>query len=235
MPARDTMDGHQRHAEEEGHPAVLPRTHYSVTYLRKSAWFILLTMCILTDGPRTRRYDRRDDQHWMFWQYVIYLILHVAVNVNTYVRLPFSECGEVRHGEGGVVPQRCTSLTSNLLNVYAHILQVLTRNFALQTVVLPSGEVIKTRRRSRKSSAGFDTTKLFIGAEGTLGIITEATIRLAPLLPTNVAVVQFPDVRKATEAVIEIMNQGVGIRAYLSFLPSIRPSSTHPLPMSSLE
>ena len=39
------------------------------------------------------------------------------------------------------------------------------------------------------------------------------TLRLAPLLPTNVAVVQFPDVRKATEAVIEIMNQGVGIRA----------------------
>lgn len=45
----------------------------------------------------------------------------------------------------------------------------------LQTVVLPSGEVIKTRRRSRKSSAGFDLTKLFIGAEGTLGIVTEGT------------------------------------------------------------
>ncbi|KIJ27422.1 hypothetical protein M422DRAFT_191092, partial [Sphaerobolus stellatus SS14] len=41
------------------------------------------------------------------------------------------------------------------------------------TVVLPSGEVIKTRRRARKSSAGFDVTKLFIGSEGTLGIITE--------------------------------------------------------------
>ena len=38
------------------------------------------------------------------------------------------------------------------------------------------------------------------------------TLKLAPLLPTNGAVVQFPDVRKATEAVIEIMNQGVGIR-----------------------
>ena len=38
------------------------------------------------------------------------------------------------------------------------------------------------------------------------------TIRLAPLLPTNVAVVQFPDVRKATEAVSEIVNSGVGIR-----------------------
>ncbi|RDB27372.1 D-lactate dehydrogenase [cytochrome], mitochondrial [Hypsizygus marmoreus] len=84
--------------------------------------------------------------------------------------------------------------------------------FLNATVVLPSGEVIKTRRRSRKSSAGFDTTKLFIGAEGTLGIITEVTIRLAPVLATTVAVVQFPDVRKATEAVIEVMNQGVGIQ-----------------------
>jgi len=80
------------------------------------------------------------------------------------------------------------------------------------TVVLPSGEVIKTRRRARKSSAGFDLTKLFIGAEGTLGIVTEATIRLTPLLPTTVAVVHFPDVRRATEAVREVMNQGVGIQ-----------------------
>ncbi|RDB30391.1 D-lactate dehydrogenase [cytochrome], mitochondrial [Hypsizygus marmoreus] len=84
--------------------------------------------------------------------------------------------------------------------------------FLNATVVLPSGEVIKTRRRSRKSSAGFDTTKLFIGAEGTLGIVTEVTIRLAPVLPTTVAVVQFPDIRKATEAVIEVMNKGVGIQ-----------------------
>ncbi|KAI0820474.1 FAD-linked oxidase-like protein [Trametes gibbosa] len=84
--------------------------------------------------------------------------------------------------------------------------------FLNATVVLPSGEVIKTRRRARKSSAGFDTTKLFIGAEGTLGIVTELTIRLAPLLPTNVAVVQFPDVRSATEAVIEVVNSGVGIQ-----------------------
>ncbi|ETW81282.1 oxidoreductase, FAD-binding protein [Heterobasidion irregulare TC 32-1] len=84
--------------------------------------------------------------------------------------------------------------------------------FLNATVVLPSGEVIKTRSRSRKSSAGFDLTKLFIGAEGTLGIITEVTIRLAPALPTTVAIAQFPDVRKATEAVIEILNKGVGIQ-----------------------
>ncbi|KAF8906305.1 FAD-linked oxidase-like protein [Gymnopilus junonius] len=84
--------------------------------------------------------------------------------------------------------------------------------FLNATVVLPSGEVIKTRRRSRKSSAGFDTTKLFIGAEGTLGIITEVTIRLTPVLPTTVAVVHFPDVQKATEAVGDILQAGVGIQ-----------------------
>ncbi|KAF8734138.1 FAD linked oxidase, partial [Rhizoctonia solani] len=80
------------------------------------------------------------------------------------------------------------------------------------TVVLPNGEVIKTRRRARKSSAGFDTTKLFIGAEGTLGIVTEATLRLAPRLPTSVATVGFSDVRQAVDAVAEILNKGVPIQ-----------------------
>jgi hypothetical protein len=46
--------------------------------------------------------------------------------------------------------------------------------FTSWTVILPSGEVIKTRRRSQKSAAGFDLMKLFIGAEGTLGIVTES-------------------------------------------------------------
>ncbi|KAF8991636.1 FAD-linked oxidase-like protein [Cyathus striatus] len=86
----------------------------------------------------------------------------------------------------------------------------------------PSGEVIKTRQRSRKSSAGFDTTKLFIGAEGTLGIVTEGSFCFMSLVgindpigsgaPYHRCVVRFPDVRKATEAVIEVMNQGVGIQ-----------------------
>ncbi|KDQ60603.1 hypothetical protein JAAARDRAFT_55331 [Jaapia argillacea MUCL 33604] len=78
------------------------------------------------------------------------------------------------------------------------------------TVVLPSGEVIKTRRRARKSAAGFDTTKLFIGAEGTLGIVTEATLRLAPVIPTKVAMAQFPNVGNAVSAVQEILNSPFG-------------------------
>ena len=82
-----------------------------------------------------------------------------------------------------------------------------------QTVVLPSGEVIKTRRRSRKCSAGFDTLRLFIGAEGTLGLVTEVTLRLAPVLPTRVAVVQFPSVEHATRASTAALNYGVNLRA----------------------
>ena len=50
------------------------------------------------------------------------------------------------------------------------------------------------------------------GAEGTLGIVTEVTIRLAPRLPTTVAIAQFPDVKRATEAVRDILNTGVLIQ-----------------------
>ncbi|KAG5636498.1 hypothetical protein H0H81_007832 [Sphagnurus paluster] len=78
------------------------------------------------------------------------------------------------------------------------------------TAVLPNGEVIKTRSRARKSAAGFDTTKLFIGAEGTLGIVTEVTLRLAPVIPTKVAMAQFPDVEHAVSAVQEILNTPYG-------------------------
>lgn len=78
------------------------------------------------------------------------------------------------------------------------------------TVVLPNGEVIKTRRRARKSAAGFDITKMFIGAEGTLGIVTEATLRLAPVFPTKVAMAQFPDVEHAVRAVQEILSTPYG-------------------------
>lgn len=84
--------------------------------------------------------------------------------------------------------------------------------FLNATVVLADGQVIKTRRRARKSSAGLDLTKLFVGAEGTLGIVTEVTIRLAPLLPTTVAVCGFPDVERAVDAVGEVIRRGVPVQ-----------------------
>lgn len=79
------------------------------------------------------------------------------------------------------------------------------------TVVTADGQVIKTRSRARKSSAGPNLTQLFIGAEGTLGIVVEATIRLQPVLPTSVGVSSFPSVRHAADAVAAIVQEGVGV------------------------
>ena len=80
-------------------------------------------------------------------------------------------------------------------------------------VVLPDGEVIWTRgagRRARKSSAGLNTTNLFVGSEGTLGLITAANVRLYPMPEAvGVAVSAFPDVASAVAAVVEILQCAV--------------------------
>ena len=82
------------------------------------------------------------------------------------------------------------------------------------TVVLADGTVIKTRRRPRKSSAGYNLTGLFVGSEGTLGIVTEATLKLA-VIPqeTTVGVVTFPSIRAAASAAAKVMRAGVPIGA----------------------
>lgn len=82
------------------------------------------------------------------------------------------------------------------------------------TVVLADGTVIKTRKRPRKSSAGYNLTGLFVGSEGTLGIVTEITLKLA-VIPeeTTVAVVAFPNIRDAAAAASRVMRAGVPIGA----------------------
>ncbi len=77
-------------------------------------------------------------------------------------------------------------------------------------VVLASGEVIHTGSRARKSSAGYDLTRLFVGSEGTLGIITEVTLRLYPIPEAiSSAVVSFPTLDDAVAAVTETMQVGI--------------------------
>lgn len=79
-------------------------------------------------------------------------------------------------------------------------------------VVLASGEVIRTGGRSRKSSAGYDLTRLFVGSEGTLGLITEMTVRLHPLPEAvSAAVCAFPDVDSAVRTVIQTIQLGVPV------------------------
>ncbi|KAM0192574.1 hypothetical protein ACHAPQ_004337 [Fusarium lateritium] len=82
------------------------------------------------------------------------------------------------------------------------------------TVVLADGTIIKTRQRPRKSSAGYDLTKLFIGSEGTLGLVTEATLKVT-VKPesTSVAVCSFPSIRDAANCVGKVVGQGIPVAA----------------------
>ncbi|KAH3684324.1 hypothetical protein WICPIJ_004704 [Wickerhamomyces pijperi] len=82
------------------------------------------------------------------------------------------------------------------------------------TIVLPDGTIVKTKKRPRKSSAGYNLTGLFIGAEGTLGVITEITLKLhvKPEQET-IAVVNFNSVTEATDAVSAIFAKGIQLNA----------------------
>lgn len=94
-----------------------------------------------------------------------------------------------------------------------------TKDFVLNmVVVLPSGEVIRAGTNSIKSSSGYDLCRLFVGSEGTLGVITEVTLRLIGL-PSEfmAAVAQFGSVREATDSVFQIMRSGLSPAA-LEFL-----------------
>ena len=79
-------------------------------------------------------------------------------------------------------------------------------------VVLADGRVIRTGTRARKSSAGYDLTHLFIGSEGTLGIITELTLRLRPIPEAiSAAVCSFPATADAVATAIAVVQSGVPI------------------------
>ncbi len=80
------------------------------------------------------------------------------------------------------------------------------------TVVLPNGDIIKTGSRTKKTSAGYNLTNLFIGSEGTLGIITEIQLRLSPI-PESImsAVCHFPSLEEAVLTAQQVVQYGVPI------------------------
>jgi len=85
-------------------------------------------------------------------------------------------------------------------------------NVLALTVVLADGRVITTSRRSRKSAAGYELTRLFVGSEGTLGIITELTVRLYAVPEAmSAAVCSFQEIAGAVNTVIQTLQAGIPI------------------------
>ncbi|MHB1691951.1 MAG: FAD-binding oxidoreductase [Thiomonas sp.] len=102
-------------------------------------------------------------------------------------------------------------------------------NVLALTVVLADGRVVRTGTLARKSSAGYDLTRLFVGSEGTLGIVTEVTLRLYPQ-PEAVAaaVCSFPDVAQAVDCTIAIIQAGIPIaRVELMDPGAVRAVNAH--------
>src|SRR5438874_9970859 len=80
------------------------------------------------------------------------------------------------------------------------------------TAVLANGETIHTSRRAKKSAAGYDLTRLFVGSEGTLGVITEVTVKLYPVQDAmSAAVCAFPTIDGATKSVIQTLQMGIPV------------------------
>lgn len=94
-------------------------------------------------------------------------------------------------------------------------------------VVLPDGRIISTARRARKSSAGLDLTRLFVGSEGILGIMTEITLRLHAIPESIVAaVVPFPSVEAAVNSVVEMIQAGLPI-ARVELMDEVQMKATN--------
>jgi D-lactate dehydrogenase (cytochrome) len=96
-------------------------------------------------------------------------------------------------------------------------------------VVTASGEVIRTGTRAKKSAAGYDLTRLFVGSEGTLGVITEVTLRLYPLPEAiSAAICSFPSIEAAVRTTIQVIQLGVPIaRVELIDVNSVRMVNAH--------
>jgi D-lactate dehydrogenase (cytochrome) len=96
-------------------------------------------------------------------------------------------------------------------------------------VVTSSGEVIRTGTRAKKSSAGYDLTRLMVGSEGTLGVITEITLKIYPIPEAiSAAVCSFPSIADAVNTTIQIIQLGVPIaRVELIDVNTIRMVNKH--------
>ncbi|XP_061449880.1 probable D-lactate dehydrogenase, mitochondrial isoform X2 [Rhineura floridana] len=121
-----------------------------------------------------------------------------------------SLCGMAATGASGTNAVRYGTMRQNVLNLQ---------------VVLPDGRVLHTagqNRRPRKSAAGYHLTGLFVGSEGTLGLITQATLRLHGIPEATVAAVcAFPSVQAAVDSTVQVLQAGIPI-ARIEFLDDVQ-------------
>ncbi|CAH9068294.1 unnamed protein product [Cuscuta epithymum] len=112
-------------------------------------------------------------------------------------------------GPGATIGGMCATRCSGSLAVRYGTMR---DNVINLKVVLANGDVVKTASRARKSSAGYDLTRLIIGSEGTLGVITEVTLRLQKIPESSVvAMCNFPTIKDAADVAIATMFSGIQV------------------------
>ncbi|XP_010058689.2 D-lactate dehydrogenase [cytochrome], mitochondrial [Eucalyptus grandis] len=112
-------------------------------------------------------------------------------------------------GPGATIGGMCATRCSGSLAVRYGTMR---DNVISLKVVLANGDVVKTASRARKSAAGYDLTRLIIGSEGTLGVITEVTLRLQKTPQHSVvAMCNFPSVKDAADVAIATMHSGIQV------------------------
>ncbi|CAI9097523.1 OLC1v1033971C1 [Oldenlandia corymbosa var. corymbosa] len=112
-------------------------------------------------------------------------------------------------GPGATIGGMCATRCSGSLAVRYGTMR---DNVISLKVVMPNGEIMKTASRARKSAAGYDLTRLLIGSEGTLGVITEVTLRLQKIPQYSVvAMCNFPTIKDAADVAIATMHSGIQV------------------------
>jgi D-lactate dehydrogenase (cytochrome) len=131
-------------------------------------------------------------------------------DLNTFLQ-PYGLFYPIDPGPGASIGGMCGT---NASGTNATRYGMMKSNVLSMTVVMPDGSVIKTANRARKSSAGYDLTSLIVGSEGTLGIVTEATLKLQTLPSYSaVGVASFDSIETAGKVVVESMKLGVQLGA----------------------
>ncbi|GLJ31210.1 hypothetical protein SUGI_0625540 [Cryptomeria japonica] len=130
------------------------------------------------------------------------------MELNEYLK-PYGLFFPLDPGPGATIGGMCATRCSGSLAVRYGTMR---DNVINLEVVLANGDVVKTASRARKSAAGYDLTRLVIGSEGTLGVITEVTLRLQKIPESSVvAMCNFPSIKDAANVAIATMHSGIQV------------------------